>query len=136
MQTIRFTLLGAFDEEAPEFAVQMKRLQKSTPTLVSSLLTAKQEANIDSAYTGDVADESLRAKFFGTDDHLEVTARGRLLPTLCKTQYGLPLNEKEMRTEFKNGLLRAYREDYKSNVVLISGVQVVRWWKKLHFTDR
>lgn len=127
-QSLRFTILGAFDADEPVLAAKIKTLAQSVPTLFASILPTD---DIQTEDAQDIDDPSVTQQLTqATTSQFSVSVSVRMKPSYCKAELGLPDIESRFPRAFSIKLVQAYRSSYDKNVVLMGG-SMLKYWKKL-----
>ena len=110
-QTIRLLLMGGFRHTEPEATKMIKDIQKSCPSLFTTLLPRSEQMQLEED------DPESRLSTVQDDDHLQPKAIGCLEPKYCREILKLPTrsseNENIMSTLFQIALREAYAFDYQ-----------------------
>ncbi|KAF5671851.1 hypothetical protein FCIRC_8596 [Fusarium circinatum] len=124
----RLLVLGAFDDEYPALAEQIKRIWKICPTLFERILSrSDQRVAID--------ESELESEDFVADDetHFSTAVSGRLHRTvIARTLHAanennlLPVSSQQMTTTFKRFIRAAYAEDYQIPNIYTLGRSVTK----------
>ena len=116
------------------FGCQFSLLNEQCPTLFSDLLPADY---VQASREGieDEGDSSVTMNIAPDDKHEDPVVLFRLTNKFCRDQLGLPIQGSQLESDFKNRVRMAYDTDYKKNIIVLAG-QVIKWWKKVSFTDR
>ena len=134
VQTTRLLLMGAFKHDEPSLTRQFSFLNERCPTLFSALLPADY-VQASREEIEDEADPTVTMNIAGDDKHKDPVVLFRLANKFCRDQLGLPIQGSQLESDFKNRVRMAYETDYKKNIIVLAS-QVIKWWKKVSFTDR
>ena len=143
-QSMRFTILGSWDDIDPDATSQLQRIYRQCKLLFAPLMAYET----DDASMVEVNEEDPDPITFSTQNtgtvivcdakHRSPAISHRSLARTIKA-IGLPVNESDLNEErhatFYAELRQAYRREYnKSFMVFHHGKRAIKWWKKVSFT--
>ncbi|RYP32260.1 hypothetical protein DL767_005311 [Monosporascus sp. MG133] len=134
-QTLRFVLLDAFADTDQILTAQMKLIHETVPTLFSRFLKGQFEVPgiEDAEEAGNAVIASISSA--DDDDHRNVATASRLKLQVCR-ELSLPIKESDMDASWMAMLTRAYEHDYGRAVTIMGTRQVLKWWKKVSWSEK